>query len=81
MMSAICHVAGPFDGQYQACARCGESLIDYRSALVESPDGKPPRGWEEGAEVVRVRTADATFDGLRAGYEAPFLMCERMGLA
>lgn len=47
---ATVHVANEMVDLMQRCARCGETLTDYRNAAVEEGGGRI-RGWGEGTRV------------------------------
>lgn len=46
----LVHVAGSFNGETQACTRCGTLIADYRNTM--STDGSSsPGGWPVGHRI------------------------------
>lgn len=50
-MSAIQHIAGPFQDGIQKCIKCGRILADYTNTVY--PAGQEaPKGFVEGAKII-----------------------------
>ena len=74
VIPATVHICGPYKDWVQVCTRCGEVLTDYRNAAWPV-DQEPPRGFEEGIELVVTNSNPSYFEP-RDSYNGPMKVCE-----